>query len=139
MRLWSIHPKYLDRQGLLAVWREGLLAKKVLEGKTKGYTKHPQALRFKHTKDPLKAINQYLKYIEKEAKKREYTFDKTKITRTTIKSRIPVSKEQLLFELQHLKNKLKKRSPQKYEEIKKIKTPETHPSFKIKKTQELLR
>jgi len=30
MRLWTIHPKYLDRQGLLALWREALLAQKVL-------------------------------------------------------------------------------------------------------------
>lgn len=30
MRLWSIHQSYLDRQGLLAVWREGLLAQGVL-------------------------------------------------------------------------------------------------------------
>ncbi len=46
MRLWSLHPKYLDRQGLLAVWREGLLAQKVLQGKTKGYKNHPQLKRF---------------------------------------------------------------------------------------------
>ncbi|WP_368086417.1 pyrimidine dimer DNA glycosylase/endonuclease V [Nitrosomonas sp. Nm34] len=26
MRLWSIHPKYLDAKGLLALWREGLQA-----------------------------------------------------------------------------------------------------------------
>lgn len=30
MRLWSLHPSYLDRAGLLAVWREGLLAQSVL-------------------------------------------------------------------------------------------------------------
>jgi hypothetical protein len=34
MRLWSLHPKHLDRQGLLAVWREGLLAQEVLRGET---------------------------------------------------------------------------------------------------------
>ena len=54
MRLWSIHPKYLDTKGLLAVWREALLAKKVLENKTKGYKNHPQLERFKQQNDPLK-------------------------------------------------------------------------------------
>jgi Pyrimidine dimer DNA glycosylase (EC 3.2.2.17)/DNA-(apurinic or apyrimidinic site) lyase (EC 4.2.99.18) len=52
MRLWSIHPKYLDVQGLLGLWREGLLAQKVLLGETKGYRNHPQLIRFKRTSDP---------------------------------------------------------------------------------------
>jgi len=39
MRLWTIHPKYLDAKGLVALWRETLLAKHVLEGKTPGYKK----------------------------------------------------------------------------------------------------
>src|SRR5690606_6899395 len=42
MRLWSLHPRYLDRQGLLALWREALLARAVLRGETRGYTLHPQ-------------------------------------------------------------------------------------------------
>lgn len=32
MRLWSLHPSYLDAVGLVALWREGLLARKVLQG-----------------------------------------------------------------------------------------------------------
>ena len=47
MRLWSVHPKYLDSKGLVALWREALLAKQVLEGGTKGYRNHPQLDRFK--------------------------------------------------------------------------------------------
>nr|WP_243687290.1 pyrimidine dimer DNA glycosylase/endonuclease V [Methanobacterium formicicum] len=50
MRLWSLHPKYLDVKGLVALWREGLLARAVLKGKTKGYTNHPQLIRFKNQK-----------------------------------------------------------------------------------------
>ena len=41
MKLWSIHPKYLDAKGLVALWREALLAQKVLDGKTEGYKNHP--------------------------------------------------------------------------------------------------
>ncbi|HEU5178767.1 MAG TPA: pyrimidine dimer DNA glycosylase/endonuclease V, partial [Burkholderiales bacterium] len=32
MRLWSLHPKYLDARGLVALWREALLAQAVLRG-----------------------------------------------------------------------------------------------------------
>src|SRR5215467_3185960 len=79
MRLWSIHPKYLDSKGLVALWRESLLAKNVLENKTKGYKNHPQLLRFKQARDPVNCINQYLFEIYNEAKRRNYSFDKKKI------------------------------------------------------------
>lgn len=67
MRLWTLHPKYLDRQGLLALWREGLLAQAVLAGKTKGYRNHPQLIRFKSARDPLAAIGCYLTIVHREA------------------------------------------------------------------------
>ena len=51
MRIWSLHPRYLDAKGLVAVWRETLLAKHVLEGKTKGYKNHPQLNRFREVKN----------------------------------------------------------------------------------------
>jgi Pyrimidine dimer DNA glycosylase len=60
MRLWSIHPSFWDRQGLVAVWREALLAQKVLQGETKGYRSHPQLQRFRSSGDPLGAIAAYL-------------------------------------------------------------------------------
>lgn len=37
MRLWTLHPKYLDPKGLVALWRETLLAQRVLAGRTRGY------------------------------------------------------------------------------------------------------
>lgn len=63
MRLWSLHPVYLDSKGLVALWREGLLAKKVLQGRTKGYKNHPQLLRFKTLDDSINAISLYLKNV----------------------------------------------------------------------------
>jgi len=66
MRLWSIHPKYLDVQGLLGLWREGLLAQKVLLGETKGYRNHPQLIRFKRTPDPVLYLGTYLYYVYQE-------------------------------------------------------------------------
>ncbi len=79
MRIWSLHPKYLDTKGLLALWRETLLAKCVLEGKTKGYKNHPQLFRFKQMKQPLHAINHYLSEIYKEAALRNYILIKVKL------------------------------------------------------------
>lgn len=46
MRIWSVHPSLLDAKGLVACWRETLLAQKVLQGLTKGYKNHPQLDRF---------------------------------------------------------------------------------------------
>ena len=111
MRLWSLHPRYLDRQGLIACWREGLLAKKVLEGSTKGYTNHPQLIRFKETPDPVMAINGYLGCLVEEALERGYAFDITKLQPLSPAFSIEVSNGQLDYEMQHLRKKLKQRDP----------------------------
>ncbi len=128
MRLWSISPKYLDTKGLLALWREALLAKKVLEGKTKGYKNHPQLIRFKNTKKPLKFINQYLYFIFLEAKKRKYNFDETKFKNYNIKEKIPVTRGQIIFEFNHLLKKLKNRDKMRYEKLKKISPYQIEPN-----------
>jgi hypothetical protein len=75
MRLWTIHPCYLDAQGLVALWREALLAQKVLQGKTKGYRHHPQLIRFQSRLRPEAAIAVYLAAVLVEAQHRGYNFD----------------------------------------------------------------
>ncbi len=131
MRLWSIHPKYLDKIGLLALWREGLLAQKVLKGETKGYVNHPQLLRFKNHAYPLKAIANYLLEIWKESSKRGYNFKKRKIGERGEIRRIRVTKGQLGHEFNLLRSKLKKREPRKYKEVQVVKDIEPHPIFEI--------
>ncbi len=133
MRLWSLHPKYLDASGLVAVWREGLLAKKVLEGKTNGYTHHPQLKRFAATTDPISAITTYLFYIIKEADSRKYKFDHSKLEESKIDRgiKIIVTSGQLNYEFIHLKNKLKLRNFLIYKEIEYIQKPQHHQLFKI--------
>lgn len=79
MRLWSLHPKYLDPQGLVALWREALLAKAVIRGETRGYTHHPQLQRFTEHPHPRLAINAYLAAVHVEATQRGYRFDRSKI------------------------------------------------------------
>lgn len=133
MRLWSIHPKYLDTKGLLAVWREGLLAKKVLEGKTKGYKNHPQLQRFKKFKDSLSAVNAYLYQVFLEAKKRSYRFNIEKIEPIILKEKISVNSDQIEYEFNHLLKKLKIRDKKIYEKIKDIQKIEINPVFKLKK------
>lgn len=133
MRLWSLHPKYLDTKGLLAVWREGLLAKKVLQGKTRGYQNHPQLIRFKNQKNPLTAINAYLYQVFLEAEQRGYKFNKAKIEPIRLKAKIPVNSGQVSYEFAHLLKKLKVRDKNAYKKIRDVRKIEVNSVFRLKK------
>ncbi len=130
MRLWSLDPGYLDTQGLLALWREALLAQKVLRGKTTGYRNHPQLERFKKHPHPKKAIAAYLLTVWKEAHLRGYCFDKRKIGPRQTRQKIPVTNGQLHYELKWLRTKLKQRSPRKFREIIPVKKIKQNSFFK---------
>ncbi len=131
MRLWSLHPKYLDSKGLVALWREALLAKHVLAGKTKGYKHHPQLTRFKAASEPLACINQYLLAVYREAESRGYHFDKTKIDDKDYDGRLTVTDKQMAYEFQHLLNKLETRDPPRFAEIKATQDIQPHPLFSV--------
>ncbi len=131
MRLWSLHHSYLDVKGLVALWRESLLAKHVLEGKTKGYKNHPQLHRFKNSAKPLDAIHQYLAAIHAEASCRAYHFDREKISWTFQPTKLKVTQGQLDYEASHLLKKLRVRDQEKYKTLKALKVLKVHPSFKI--------
>jgi hypothetical protein len=106
MRLWSLHPKYLDAKGLVALWREALLAQAVLMGRTKGYTKHPQLERFRESADPEGAIADYLCVVFDESLRRGYHFSAGKIGPVTSLQVISVTTGQLWYEFDHLQKKL---------------------------------
>jgi hypothetical protein len=127
MRLWSLHPKYLDSQGLVALWREALLAQAVLRGRTRGYRSHPQLQRFRERPAPVSAINAYLAAIHDEAAGRGYHFDKSKIGPVRKRQRIAVASAQLEHEWQHLLAKLKARNRLQYRKCRALKTPQCHP------------
>jgi hypothetical protein len=131
MRLWSLHPKYLDPRGLVALWREALLAQKVLQGGTTGYRSHPQLERFKSHHDPVAAVATYLQSIFEESLRRGYAFNVRKIGSTRVSERISCTRGQLLYEWFHLKKKLAVRCPVKYHEIQHITSPEPHPLFAL--------
>jgi hypothetical protein len=131
MRLWTLHPCYLDSKGLVAAWREALLAQKVLAGATKGYRRHPQLVRFQSQPDPSAAIATFLAGLAEEARNRGYHFNASKISRRRFKGRIPETRGQLLYEWGHLKAKLRLRAPEVGRQFRAIKAPEPHPLFRI--------
>ena len=130
MRIWSLHPRYLDTKGLVAVWREALLAKKILEGKTKGYRQHPQLNRFRLMNRPLDAINHYLSEIHKEAASRNFHFDVRKIDRGFQAVKMTVTRGQLAYERVHLLKKLAIRDPALYARWCPIREMEPVPPFR---------
>lgn len=129
MRIWSLHPAHLDRAGLVAGWREALLAQAVLAGHTKGYRNHPQLLRFREASDPLEAIGSYLQGLHNEAVERGYRFDESKILAGGIlETRLLVTHGQLRYEWEHLGEKLARRSPDEAE-LWRSSSPTPHPIF----------
>ena len=131
MRIWSLHPEYLDRQGLVACWRESLLAQKVLAGKTVGYTRHPQLARFRVLDDPLAGIGSYLRGLADEAARRGYRFDVTRIVRSDRALTLTVTRGQLDVEASHLLAKLKERSPERVAGFPKPADLLPHPLFTV--------
>lgn len=130
MRLWSLHPCLLDRIGLIALWREGLLAQKVLLGRTKGYRFHPQLNRFRASNDPVAAIGTYLWGVVEEADARGYKFDRSKIARALSPISLFVTRGQLEFEWEHLRRKLRVRDPAKRRLLTKARL-RAHPMMRV--------
>ncbi len=131
MRLWTIHPQHLDAKGLVALWREALLAQAVVLGRTRGYRNHPQLERFLATPEPAAALASYLLEVHREATRRGYSFDATKIGRKRFPSTLAETEGQLLYEWKHLQGKLERRAPEVLLSQNKIKTPKQHPLFHI--------
>jgi hypothetical protein len=131
MRLWTLHPKYLDARGLVALWREALLAQKVLRGDTKGYLHHPQLLRFSGQKSPPAVMAAYLAVVRQEAIRRGFKFNASKIGARRFREKMTETRGQLLYEWWHLKRKLKRRNVKRYRDLLPVKIPAPHPLFKI--------
>lgn len=131
MRLWSLHPRYLDSKGLAAAWREALLARAVLAGKTRGYRAHPQLVRFAACVSPSDAIDLYLQGLYAEASGRGYRFDPSKIRNVSSRRRLIVTSGQVAFELRHLRTKLRLRDPKQAQLLPRVGEPvDLHPLFR---------
>ena len=131
MRLWTLHPKYLDTRGLVALWREALLARAVLRGETRGYRHHPQLHRFQGHSTPRSAINAYLSAVLEEATARGYSFNRSKIGPVRAPVRLPGTAGQLRHEWLHLMRKLEARSPAVHQRWRSVASPDPHPLFRI--------
>jgi hypothetical protein len=130
VRLWTLHPRYLDAPGLVALWREALLAQAVLRGRTRGYRHHPQLMRFQSCESPRAAISAYLLAVYEEAGRRGYRFDRSKIRRCHYEP-IIVTRGQLGYEWERLLGKLRARNTAFYRANRRIARPEAHPLFRI--------
>ena len=131
MRLWTLHPRYLDSKGLVALWREALLAQAVIRGRTRGYRHHPQLCRFQESSSPRSAINAYLAGVYAEAFVRGYNFDRSKLVRVGARPRLMATYDQLLFEWEWLLRKLRIRDVATYRSHRQIVAPDAHPLFDI--------
>ena len=131
MRLWSLHPKYLDSRGLVALWREALLAQAVLRGRTRGCTRHPQLDRFRGARTPVGTIAGYLRIVRAEAAKRGYAFDGRRIAGAGSPGRLTVTRGQLEWERRHLLAKLRRRDPARAAALAPLRRPRAHPLFRV--------
>ena len=131
MRLWSLHPKYLDPRGLVAAWREGLLAQAVLRGRTTGYRAHPQLVRFRRCPASVGAIATYLRGLHAESLARGYRFDAAKISRARYSGHLHVTRGQLAYEWKHLLAKLVTRDPERHRQLRTVERPRPHPLFRV--------
>jgi hypothetical protein len=131
MRLWTLHPRYLDARGLVALWREALLAQKVLSGGTRGYRSHPQLERFRIHPEPLAAIAAYLCGVAEEAERRGYRFDRTKIGPAAEGLALEAATGQLRHEWEHLLAKLRARAPRIADDHSHVDLPDPHPLFRL--------
>lgn len=132
MRIWSLHPQYLDPQGLVALWREALLARKVLSGATRGYRHHPQLDRFRQGASPIALIDRYLHAVWEEAARRGYRFDAGKVGSVPPGGAgLEVTQGQMSYEWGHLTAKLAVRSPAWAARWATVTQPEGHPLFVV--------
>ena len=132
MRLWSLHPQYLDRQGLTAAWREALLAQAVLLGRTRGYTRHPQLQRFLEQSSPEASIAAFLAGILHEADARGYRFTRDKIVGEPLAApQIPVTRGQLDYEWSLLRERMLRRSPEVAARWAGVGEADAHPLFTV--------
>ena len=131
MRLWTLHPRYLDSRGLVALWREALLAQAVLQGRTRGYREHPQLSRFRDSRTPVAMIASYLRVVHAEGARRGFRLDRGKIVRAGPADPGRTTRGQMAYEWHHLMNKLSDRDPERFRRLSRIRRPCAHPLFRV--------
>lgn len=131
MRLWTLHPRYLDQQGLVVLWREALLAQKVLQGQTTGYRHHPQLVRFRVMPEPVAVLATYVTVVYEEATRRDYHFAASKIAPERSTATLTATDGQRRYERRHLRHKLLVRDPARAACYAAVVVPVPHPLFRL--------
>jgi len=122
---------YLDSKGLVALWREALLAQAIFKGDTKAYARHPQLVRFWQSRTPIKSIAAFLRIVHAEGSRRGFKFDIDKIGQGGHVECIAVTRGQINYEWDHFMAKLLMRDPQRFKELKSVRKIDPNPLFKI--------
>lgn len=129
MHLWAIHPKYMDKHSLIASWREGLRLQKALaENQTAG----EMPSRLKGRGNPLRDIGSYLSFMASEGARQGVKLNHEKIICPNFDNGfMQVRPEEVKFEAEFLKQKLRRRDQSKYQELSKAGKVEANPIFNI--------
>jgi hypothetical protein len=88
--------------------------------------------RFKAHAFSLAAIDVYLAAVHDESLARGYSFDRSKIGALQKVDFIPTTSGQIMYEWQHLLEKLSNRNPALYEKRRNVEKPKCHPLFRVK-------
>ena len=114
MRIWSLHPQYLDQKGLGGQWEEGIIAQNTLFFQEGKYLNYPVLHRVKAHQEPVAWIGMYLNEILKEANvNRGYNYNDQLIKQLKPTLPMPVTRGQLYYEWTLLQGRLQKRDPVK--------------------------
>lgn len=132
MRLWSLHPKYIDDKGLQNLWRDALLVQDALSGRNRKYINHPQVERFNNYYEPMAAIGAYLFFVHEEGRDRGAVFGEHKIMHRSERTNIiKVARKQLEYEFEQLKKKVQSRSFIQFNKLKQVSTVDPNPIFEV--------
>jgi len=115
----------------VALWREALLAQAILKGQTKAYARHPQLIRFRQSRTPIRGIAAYLRIVHAEGSRRGFKFDIDKIARGGHVECMVVMRGQIKYEWDHFMAKLLKRDIQRFIHLISVRKIDSHPLFKI--------
>lgn len=132
MRLLSIHPKYLDKHALIALWREGLLAQKALSDGASVGKDSVHLVNFKNKANPVRAIGSYLSFVAAEGAKQGCRLNHERILHPNFDNGfMEADAEQMVVEFEQLKARLKMRDKPKFKTLKDMRKIEANPVFNL--------
>ena len=132
MRLWTLHPKYLDAKGLVAAWREALLAQAVLRDRNDWLPKPSST-------DPVPPLtltgSKYRVLSSRAACRGKPAWVSVRPRKDRLprggRSRLKATLGQLGYEWKHLRAKLAIRDKAWLASLGRVARPDAHPTFRV--------